>query len=275
VFSPDGRFVRAIPLSLEGGPPTRWAVLPGGRLVEQVQTVLLGGQAASTPSNTLLILAPDGTRPDTLLHLPLGAVLDLRGGVGGVKTRLLQTEVMWDAADDGRIIVAESATYRIFVYDTSAVLRMVMSKPVAARPVSNEDRRDVLHAFRSALMGQSSQMRDSQMPATVRQMLDNVEIAPMYPAFAAVRAGPAGTVLVRHVATISELKGSDSVFTVAHMREGSPNWDVFDRDGRYLGVVRFPARFQLVSTVRNALYGVLRDSLDVPSIVRLVRSARR
>ena len=50
---------------------------------------------------------------------------------------------------------------------------------------------------------------------------------------------------------------------------GSVEWDVFDGEGRYLGVVSMPPRFQARSFVGDGIYGVIRDGLDVPYVVRL------
>jgi hypothetical protein len=50
---------------------------------------------------------------------------------------------------------------------------------------------------------------------------------------------------------------------------GSRDWDVFDADGRYLGVVSMPVRFQPVRFVGDKIYGIQRDELDVQYIVVL------
>jgi hypothetical protein len=49
---------------------------------------------------------------------------------------------------------------------------------------------------------------------------------------------------------------------------GSRAWDVFDADGRYLGVVDMPLRFQPVRFLGNAIYGIQRDELDVQYVVK-------
>jgi hypothetical protein len=49
---------------------------------------------------------------------------------------------------------------------------------------------------------------------------------------------------------------------------GSDDWEVFDDQGRYLGVLTMPARFAPMRIEGDALWGVQRDELDVPSVVR-------
>ncbi|MCK5447141.1 MAG: hypothetical protein KAJ43_03315, partial [Gemmatimonadetes bacterium] len=45
--------------------------------------------------------------------------------------------------------------------------------------------------------------------------------------------------------------------------QGSDDWDVFDADGRYLGVVTMPDRFSAFSLKGDLLYGVWRDEFEV------------
>ncbi len=40
---------------------------------------------------------------------------------------------------------------------------------------------------------------------------------------------------------------------------GSPDWEVLDADGRFLGVVTLPNRFEAMQFVGDAVYGVWRD----------------
>ncbi len=50
---------------------------------------------------------------------------------------------------------------------------------------------------------------------------------------------------------------------------GASGWDVFDRAGRYLGVVNMPPRFQPRLFHEDEIYGVWRDDIDVQYVVRL------
>jgi hypothetical protein len=50
---------------------------------------------------------------------------------------------------------------------------------------------------------------------------------------------------------------------------GAPDWDVFDSNGRYLGVVSMPARFQPRMIRDDKIYGVWRDELDVQYVARM------
>jgi hypothetical protein len=50
---------------------------------------------------------------------------------------------------------------------------------------------------------------------------------------------------------------------------GSYDWDVFDGEGRYLGVVPMPPRFTPRVFLGDKIYGVQRDEVDVQYVVRV------
>lgn len=48
---------------------------------------------------------------------------------------------------------------------------------------------------------------------------------------------------------------------------GSPEWELYDPEGRYLGVVTLPDRFTPLNAEGDELYGVWRDELDVQYVM--------
>ena len=62
----------------------------------------------------------------------------------------------------------------------------------------------------------------------------------------------------------SELAGEDETFDIQDL--GSPEWGVFDAEGRYLGSVTFPGKFQPIRSMGDRFYGVARDEMDVQSL---------
>ena len=47
---------------------------------------------------------------------------------------------------------------------------------------------------------------------------------------------------------------------------GSPDWDVFDAEGRFLGTIEMPERFQPIRFQDDRIYGIWRDELDVQRV---------
>ena len=51
---------------------------------------------------------------------------------------------------------------------------------------------------------------------------------------------------------------------------GASEWDILDSEGRYLGVLDMPHRFQPVTFEGDLVYGIWRDEFDV-QYVRVMR----
>ena len=108
-------------------------------------------------------------------------------------------------------------------------------------------------------------------PQLISQLVDTrMHFAPNYPVFAQMLAGPFGTILVQSVVPISKLSDEEREnFDFLSGSMGSREWDVFDDQGRYLGQVTMPLRFQPVKFVGDEIYGIQRDELDVQYVVKL------
>jgi hypothetical protein len=81
-----------------------------------------------------------------------------------------------------------------------------------------------------------------------------------------------GSIWVQHMRSPSALSDEESAsIRENHMMEdlGAPEWDVFDSEGRYLGVVTMPDRFTPSLFREEVIYGVWRDELNVEYVLRL------
>ena len=90
-----------------------------------------------------------------------------------------------------------------------------------------------------------------------------------YPAYRTFRHGPRGTLWVQQVRPIGaltpeEVEAEEGVYPWPY---GSTKWDVFDAEGRYLGVVDIPGDPKLILFYGDRLYGVWKDELDVQHLV--------
>ena len=119
------------------------------------------------------------------------------------------------------------------------------------------------------------------LPVLVLAACDNVHFAEFFPAYHRFRSGPQGSLWVQRVIRPSELSEEErgdlsavmgnlqAFLTDSHLPLASPDWDVFDSDGRLLGVVTLPARFTPMKFARDELYGVWKDELEVNYVMRL------
>ena len=101
-------------------------------------------------------------------------------------------------------------------------------------------------------------------PEAVQQFLAQAEFADNYPAFVSLALGPLGSVWVQRFLSGDELAGEGETFDIQDL--GSNTWDVFDGDGKYLGAVTFPGKYQPIRAIGDRFYGIARDELDVQSL---------
>ena len=104
----------------------------------------------------------------------------------------------------------------------------------------------------------------SSSTVRVSQVLEMVEVANTYPAFAALMLGPHGSVWVQHHRTGDELAPGQGGFDPRDF--ASPVWCVFDADGSYPGDVTLPVGFQPIRSKGDRFFGIYRDQLDVQSV---------
>ena len=135
--------------------------------------------------------------------------------------------------------------------------------PFERQPVSENDRQAVMTALERAWV-------DAGVPPQMLpQLRSMVNFAEFFPAFSSVQAGPRGSIWVQHVQSAAGLTEEElDAFNVME-DTGSPDWDVFDADGRFLGVVSMPSRFQPRQFVGDRIFGVWRNELDVQFAMQL------
>jgi hypothetical protein len=106
-----------------------------------------------------------------------------------------------------------------------------------------------------------------QAAAMVQRILEGTQFADFYPAYAMLMGGPGGTMWVQRIRTADDVQQGGGTFDARDV--GSTTWDVFDGEGRLLGPIVMPDRFQPMRVQGAHIYGVLRDEMDVQHVVRL------
>lgn len=260
-YAADGSSDGSFPLDMRQGIPVRWAQLPSGQLVAQLRGMQIPGMDAHEAGDPLVVFSVEGEVVDTLHHLPRGKMMEMQAGRMPTIT-LFETEPVWALGSDGTLLTAVNTDYRVEVRGPDAAIRHVLTKAFQPRPVEEADKRAFLRLIRETMEAQAPS------PQVVEMMMNNISFADSYPAFGNLLAGPRGTVWVQRIITAADL-GGDENMEIDPQDLGSPDWDVFGTDGRFLGTVTLPARFTPMKVVDDALYGVQRDDLDVQHVVRL------
>jgi hypothetical protein len=263
LFLLDGTFVRSFGQSFGDGFAIRWDATDDGRLVSQLRRMSFPG-GTGTPDTMDIVAerALDGAFGDTLLRVPSGKTFTFTDGAP--EWTLFVPEPLWALWGD-RILYAVSDRYRIEVRGPAGVER-VIEKPFTLQPLTQVDRDVILKGFEKIFKDQGLP------PQFVPQFLERVHFTETYPAFGqgGMARGPDGTIMVQLVRSIAQMSPEEQKnIDFQSGGSGSPDWDVFDRDGRYLGVLTMPPRFQPIELIGDRIYGTQTDDLDVQYIVVL------
>jgi len=268
LWVPDLGNQRLSRLSLEGKPlgnthldflkamPMRWDQMPTGRLVAQLRHFGFTQADAAPSPDAIVAVNADGTFGDTLQKLPVGE--SMRISAGRAQTRLFAAEPLWDAAADGRLLSGRTDEYRLEVRDSSGRLTRIITRAATPKPVTDRDKNVILDAYRKRFAQQGAGLSADAIEA----FLKTIQFADDYPEFAMLALGPQGSIWAQRVRSGAELAGGkEGTFDPQDI--GSNDWDVFDAQGKYLGVVIFPERYQPIRVVGDRFYGIARNDLDV------------
>lgn len=244
----------SFPIRLEQGIPLRFDMSESGDLVAQRRS-MNAATAGAEPTDLITLQTYDGTLTDTLLTPKRGQSFELSGGAPSFK--LFAAEPMWTMMGNDRIAYASNDVYRINVYDADGALRQVVTRPHEARPVSEADREIVLGMIRQSME------KAGMPPENVGMMMNAISFADTWPAFTQLRGGPDGTLWVQRLRYIDDLTEEEQANWNPQLDNGSADWDVYESDGRYGGVVTMPDGFTPFVFDGNRIYGVFRDDFDV------------
>jgi hypothetical protein len=273
-FLPSGAFLETFPLDLQLGLPVVWSTTSAGRIVQQLRSFGFGGQPTTDSADAVVVLGADGTVADTLLAFPTGKTLNLTAGAGGTVT-FFASEPAWSLAPDGGLYYGTTDEFSISTYDRNGRLMRIVRKSMEARAVDESDQVLVIEAMTEGFR------QIGAPPAMAEQLHEAVHFAEFYPAFHRLHTGPGGSLWVQRVMTPGEMTAEEiealgrivqnpqGFVTNPHLPVGAPDWDVFDADGRYLGVVTMPSRFTPLRFIGDEIYGVGKDDLDVDYVIRL------
>ena len=255
-FALAGDFIASDQLDLARGVPMRLDMAADGRLVAQYRNLNPADTASEPEGDVIATVTFGGAQRDTLAMLPAGQSLQIRGGQARV--RVWDPEPIWDADVDGRILTAMNDGWRFQIWAPEGTLSRIITRPVERKSVTERD----IQVIKDFLM---EQYRQLGLPAEAAQnAIAQMEFADHYPAFVSLALGPKGSVWVQHFRTGDELAGEGETFDIQDL--GSTDWSVFDAEGRYLGVVTFPGKYQPIKAIGDRFYGIARDDMDVQSL---------
>lgn len=258
-FTPEGEPAGTYALPMTGGIPVKWMQTPQAELVQQAMIMAMPGQEGVEPRNLLLRRDATGQILDTLKVMPAGQTMDFSSGQP--RMTLFAPEPMWAIRPDGSLLYGNNGEYRLEVLGLDGQVQRIIKRDQERRPISERDQQEFRRVIEDA-------WEQAGMPPQALEMMSRaVSFAPYYPAYANLFGGPDGTTWVQGVQSPESVQESGGSFGIQDI--GGPEWEVFDAEGRFLGVVRMPDRFMPLLFEGEHVYGVLRDELDIQYAARM------
>ncbi len=255
-FGPDGESLASVPLEQEKGRHLRYNLTATGGMTAQVRPVAQGGQPVDS-LDAVVVIEPSGLFGDTLLRFPSGGLFQ------GPGIHYFTPEPWWDVTDSLTVVYGFNNEYRIGYYGHDGSIRRIVSMPAEPKLITERD----IRAFFAYL--DRAWLDAGVPPSRLAANHDAVHFAEFLPAFSMFHTGYEGSLWVQPVQAPGLL--SDEEIELYNFIEdfGSYDWDVFDGEGRYLGVVAMLPRFTPRVFLGDKIYGVQRDELDVQYVVRV------
>lgn len=257
LFDADGRFLRSRPHAerFRG----EWAVLPQGGYVTR---------SRSATSDSIVRLDGDARIIDTVVEFEydISRTWGVQAGTlfeGKQEIPLLPPQPVWGMTADGRVISGMSNRYHIDVRQPDGSLTMIIEREHEARLIGADDHRRLVDHLKE-LMGLAG-LTEAEIAGGFQRRAFTLPDA--LPAFAGLVGGPDGTIWVQGVLSIDSMPAHYPFFDVLY--PGSPAWEVFSRDGQYLGVINMPRNFTLKKIRGDRIYGFETDELGLQRVVRL------
>ena len=255
-FAPDGESLSSVPLEPEEGRQLRYNLTALGGMTAQVRPAARGGQPADTV-DAIVVIEPSGLFGDTLIRFPSGGLFQ------GPGIHYFTPEPWWDITDSLTVVYGVNNEYRIGYYGRDGSIRRIVSMPSEPKLINERD----IRAFFAYL--DRAWLDAGVPPGRLQANHEAVHFAEFLPAFSMFHTGYQGSLWVQPVQAPGLL--SDEEIELYNFIEdfGSYDWDVFDGEGRYLGVVAMLPRFTPRVFLGDKIYGVQRDELDVQYVVRV------
>lgn len=260
-FSPEGEPAGSAPLDFSGGFPIAWSAATDRTLYQQVRRMAFPGQAPleGGPMDFILARGADGTVVDTTATMAAGESFSFGGAQPEI--RLFAPESVWAVTGDGRLVTGLNSEYSLHVHGPAGEVTTILRRSFSRRPVTTGEIEGFRGAIRRAWV-------EAGVPAeAVGQLAQTIVFEDAWPALARLLGGPDGSLWVQRVDPETALD-LDDFADLQTLQVGSPAWDVFDADGRYLGVVETPVGVTPGRFVGDRLYALHMDDLGVQRVVR-------
>ena len=256
-FAPDGTTLVSAPLDPGSQRPLRYYLSNAGGMAVQLRPLGSAAQAESGRMDAIRVIDPAGAFGQTLLNVPSGDLIQ------GNEIHYFTPEPMWALTDSLTVIYGVNSEYRVGFYSRDGSLRRIVRRAFERAPITDRDTRALFGFLDRAWL--DAGVPPARLPANHSR----IRFAEFFPAFSYFHIGIDGSLWVQPVQSPGSLSEEDMARYNFAEDFGAPGWEVFDAEGRFLGVVEMPHRFQPRMFRGDRIYGVWRDELDVQYVLRL------
>jgi hypothetical protein len=265
LLTPDGEDLGSFRIGFESGVPIRWEMSDGDQLVTQLRQLNLPNSPGEPDTlDAIVVRGYDGAITDTLFRVPAGKTFSFSGGQP--EFHFFSPEPIWALTPGGGILLGTNNEYRFMFHDAAGSPSRIVSLPFEPPMVGEEDKAIFVSTLET-LWGEAG-----VPPQGIEQLKSGISFEDRFPAFAQALSGPNGSLWVQRIRPLSEMSDEEKESFNPLQNIGSAQWDVFDAQGRYLGIIEMPFHYQPLGFDGDRVLGVWRDDLDV-QYVRVLRVA--
>jgi len=263
ILRSDGSEPTSFRMSFEQGIPARWDMTETRDLVYQLRSLNLPNTEQRDTLDLIVTASYAGEMLDTLMTPRRGESLTF--GEDGQPIRMIfSPEPVWSMVGADGLCFAVNDVFRLNMYDALGNLTRVVTLPTERKPVTDADIEFFMQTVDRLLNEQGVPPEQAEIVKSTFNFAD------FFPAFLQMMPGPNGSLWVQRVQeptgmTPEELEAWNPLLDL-----GASEWDILDAEGRYLGVLDMPHRFQPVAFEGDLVYGIWRDEFDV-QYVRVMR----
>ena len=263
VMQADGTDPADFRMSFEIGIPLSWDVRSDGDLVYQLRALNLPNTEQRDTLDLILRASYTGEVADTLFTPKRGLSFSF-GDDGQPRRMVFSPEPVWSILDTDGLCFAVNDRFRLDMYDALGDLSRVVTVPLEPKPVTDADIDFFMQTVERLLTEQGVP------PEQMDIIKDTFNFAEFFPVFLQMMPGPAGSLWVQRVQEPTGMTAEERETWNPLLDLGASEWDILDAEGRYLGVLDMPHRFQPVTFEGDLVYGIWRDEFDV-QYVRVMR----
>jgi hypothetical protein len=263
ILKSDGSEPADFRMSFEQGIPARWDVTQAGDLVYQLRALNLPNTEQRETFDLIATVSYAGEIMDTLLTPARGESFTF-GDDGQPIRMIFAPEPVWSMVGQDGLCFAVNDAFRLSMYDALGGLNRIVTVPVEGKPVTNADIQFFMETVDRLLEEQGVPPEQAEI------VKSTFNFAEFFPAFLQMMPGPDGSLWVQRVQEPTGMTEEERESWNPLLDLGASTWDILDAEGRYLGALDLPHRFQPVTFEGDLVYGIWRDDFDV-QYVRVMR----